>query len=178
MTKKREHNRKIMKMTACSNEASCHFYFIPSCAVGISAYRKPMPPNGGTLRRQFSDGKQRTVNVARNSKLPKTCRRKRDSKTVGFGIPFAHFAAAGKVGRPAGRNSPPRSAEQSFTIFPYSNPLINISTPIRIKITPPSTDAFPARRVPMARPMARPARQMAKVTAAMISAQTSAAAAS
>ena len=170
MTKKREHNRKIMKMTACNNEASCHFYFIPSCAVGISAYRKPMPPNGGTLRRQFSDGKQRTVNVARNGKLPKTCRRKRDSKTVGFGELLVPF--------PSREKEPAPERGTILSIFPYSNPLINISTPIRIKITPPRIDAFPARRVPMARPMASPARQMAKVTAAMISAQTSAAAAS
>ena len=167
-----------MKMTACSNEASCHFYFIPSCAVGISAYRKPMPPNGGTLRRQFSDGKQRTVNVARNGKLPKTCRRKRDSKTVGFGGVLPTLPPRAKWVGPQAETPRPAGAEQSFKIFPYSNPLINISTPIRIKITPPSTDAFPARRVPMARPMASPARQMAKVTAAMISAQTSAAAAS
>ena len=73
--------------------------------------------DGGTLLRQFSDGKQRTVNVARNSKLPKTCRRKRDSKTVGFGgvlptlPPLAKWVGPqAETPRPGARNNPLQSS--------------------------------------------------------------------
>ena len=48
------------------------------------------------------------------------------------------------------------------------------STPIKIKMAPPSTEALPARCVPKRRPITSPAVQITKVTAAMMPAHASA----
>ena len=53
---------------------------------------------GDTLQCQFSDGKQRIVNVARNNKSPHTCRRKRKSRNHWFLAAFCPLCRRGQSG--------------------------------------------------------------------------------
>ena len=54
------------------------------------------------------------------------------------------------------------------------NEVMNISTPITMRIMPPKIEDLPARAVPNFLPMITPPRQMMKVTAAITSEQRNA----
>ena len=56
--------------------------------------------------------------------------------------------------------------------FYIITPVINISIPIAIRITPPKIDALPESFVPNFLPIRIPPRQIKKVTKAISSAQT------